>query len=271
MGFNISGIAIDASYEHQLDQLQQDLNLTLEYQEDVIFEKASSNWTDEGTAYLYFSGDSTLLFLHMDMCIEPFAIENKKTLTFALSEVSMAFCLNYCEGKTVRRAIMEHSGEKMSEEGVPFDFEANCEDSSEIIWQLLDDVLDGSFHSIDLGAPAKKYKVSYGRPQIQTPILEAQIAPSIGSKEHQAELEKKYSNFSNEQLQMEFNKNIKKPYERPYNHRLAEVTALMKISENRGIELKEYDQEPKKDKMGCLPLLVFGFSIASGITSYLIY
>jgi len=183
MGFNISGIAVDKRYENDLVTLQSDLNLTLEFLEDVIFETACANWTDEGICYVYFSKESTLLFLNMDMCIDAYPVENKKSLTFALSEISMAFSLNYCEGKEVKRSIIEHDGRKMSQQGTPFDFEGECDDSSEIIWKKLDHVLDVPYHSIDLGASAKKYKVSVGRPApvvVKASVTEKEVANPVG-------------------------------------------------------------------------------------------
>ncbi|NMM47453.1 hypothetical protein [Marinigracilibium pacificum] len=267
MGFNISAIAIDSSYEDKLTDLQNDLNLTLEYVEDVTFEEASSNWTGEGEGFLYFAGDSTILFLPMEMCIEPFPIKGKKVLSFALSEMSMAFCLNFWDGEKVSRYIMEHEGDIKSQEGTPFDFEATCGDTSEVIWKKLDDTLDISFHSIDLGAKAKKYKVSLGKPINKQENQESE-KPNVGSKEHQAEIETKYRQFTNEQLQAEFIRILSIPNARTNVQCLVEVAALMTISKERGIDLQNFNK--KKDNKGCFPVLVTGIIFVTALIFYLL-
>lgn len=270
MGFNISGIAINASYENKLHELQEDLKLTLTPVEDVTFEKASSNWTEEGVAYVFFSENRTLLFLHMDMCINPFMIKGRDTLTYALSETSMAFCLNYCEDMEVKRYIMEHNGEKMTETGQPFDFEKNCGDTSEVIWKKLDDIIDIPFGSIDLGAAAKKCKVSFGKPN-SSKDSNNEKKESIGSKEHQKQLEVKYREFTDDQLIDEFELIRNIPNARTNIQCLVEVAALLAISKERGINLQDKKSNLKnKGNKGCAPVLLAGLIIFSSVATYVI-
>lgn len=269
MGFNISGLGINSSYENKIRELENDLNLTLEYVEDVIFEKASSNWTEEGVGYLFCTKNSTLLFLHMDLCTEPYAIEEKQVLTFALSETSMAFCLNYSIGKDVKRYIMEHNGEKMSEEGVPFTFEATCGDTSEIIWKQLDEVLDVPFNSIDLGATAKKFQISIGKTASNGNDDDSN-KQDIGSKEHQNKLESKYKRLSDDELFTEFSRIANIPNARTNIQCLVEVSALMSVAKERGIDIQKPKEIANNDKKGCMPILLLGLLIVASIISYAI-
>lgn len=256
MGFNISGIAIDASYEGKLEQLQNDLNITLEYQQDVIFEQASANWTEEGTAFVHFTPKSTLLFLNMEMCTDTYLIPDRKVLVFALSETTMAFCVAYSEGREAKRFIMEHEGRKMSQEGTPFPFEGEVGDTSEIIWRKLDDVLGIPFHSIDLASPSKKFKVRPGKPKTATEKEKPASAKSdVGSKAHQQELELKYRNFSNDQLYAEFRRIASIPNARTNIQCLVEVAALLAIGKERGIDVANSNAETSKKKSGCLSVI----------------
>lgn len=106
MGFNISGLAINKNYENEFDSLQKELGLNLKKESEIDFETASSNWKDEGICDVYFSEKGTLLFLNMDMCIDSFPLMNDNSLTFALSETSMAFSISYCENGIEKRSIM---------------------------------------------------------------------------------------------------------------------------------------------------------------------
>lgn len=159
MGFNISGIVINKNYKDKLPALQKDLGLDIEFVEEINFETASANWKDEGICDIYFSEQGTLLFVNMDMCIEPWSIETGNTLTFALSEISMAFCLNYCEGRNLKRSIMEVNGKRMSEEGEQLAVEATAPDTSEIIWAQLGAVLGQTFWNIEPEEKAYRYKL----------------------------------------------------------------------------------------------------------------
>lgn len=270
MGFNISGIALDATYEDKLDDLQNDLNLTLEYDQDVSFETASANWTDEGVAFVYFGNNSTLLFLNTDLCIEPYTVPGRKTLSFALSETSMAFSLNYCEGDLVVRSIMEHEDRKMTNEGTPFPFEAECGDASEIIWRKLDDVLGMSYHSIDLGAQAKKYKVSYGKPAPKNITPQSSEEPKPSTQDQQKEYEAKYKSFTNDQLYAEFMQIAKIPDARLKIECLIQVAALMAVGKERGIDITKPNAE-SKSKSGCAKMLVLGLVVVAGIISYALF
>lgn len=156
MGFNISGIAINKNYEHSLNSLFQEFHWNLEGPEEVNFETASENWKDEDICDIFFTNSGTLILVNMDLCIEPWSVKGANTLTFALSETSMAFNLNYCEDKKLKRSIMEVNGNRMNDKGKKFPDEN--EDVSEIIWDQIGNVIGKKFMDIDFNEKALRFR-----------------------------------------------------------------------------------------------------------------
>jgi hypothetical protein len=157
MGFNISGLVINKNYKDTFDQLQKEFGWTLKKGGEINFETASSNWKDDGICDVYFSENGTLLFISMDMCAESWGLKNANTLTFALSETSMAFNLAYCENDVLKRSIMQVEDNRMTEEGEKLEVEGKSEDTSEIIWNQMEVVLGKSFWSIEPDEKAERY------------------------------------------------------------------------------------------------------------------
>jgi len=157
MGFNISGLVINKNYKDTFDQLQKEFGWTLKKEGEINFEAASSNWKDDGICDVYFSERGTLLFISMDMCAESWGLKNANTLTFALSETSMAFNLAYCENDVLKRSIMQVEDNRMAEEGEKLEVEDKSEDTSEIIWNQMEVVLGKSFWSIEPDEKAERY------------------------------------------------------------------------------------------------------------------
>ncbi|UKN02732.1 hypothetical protein K6119_04285 [Paracrocinitomix mangrovi] len=157
MGFNISGLAINKNYENNFDELQKELNWSLEKQGEIDFETASSNWKEEGICDVYFSDNGTLLFISMDMCTDAWPLKEANSLTFALSEISMAFNLNYCENGVMKRSIMEVEDNRLTEEGEKLEVEQKSQDTSEIIWNQMGAVIGKSFWDIEPEEKAVRY------------------------------------------------------------------------------------------------------------------
>ncbi|PKB42494.1 hypothetical protein AX016_0661 [Cellulophaga sp. RHA19] len=172
MGFNISGLAINKNYENDFEKLQEELGWNLEKQSEIDFETASSNWTEDGICDVYFSEKGTLLFISMDMCAESWVLKNNNTLTFALSETSMAFNINYCENGIERRSIMEVNDERMQDEGEKLSIEDKSEDTSEIIWNQIEVVIGKRFWDIEPDEKAIRYV--FGKAKVAEPKTESQ-------------------------------------------------------------------------------------------------
>lgn len=157
MGFNISGLAINKNYENEFSNLQKELGWSLKKQSEIDFETASSNWTDEGICDVYFSEKGTLLFISMDVCTGSMPLKNDNTLTFALSETSMAFNINYCENGIEKRSVIEVNGERMEDKGDKLEVEDQSEDTSEIIWNQIEVVIGKRFWDIEPDEKAVRY------------------------------------------------------------------------------------------------------------------
>jgi hypothetical protein len=160
MGFNLSGIVISKNYKDNVSELQEQLGLNLELDREISFLEASANWKDRRICDIYFGEQGTVLFVSMDMCVdECWFIEDGNTLTFALSETSMAFSFNYYEADKLVRAFMEVEGQRLSEEGEKLSIEETEDDSSEIIWKQLGVVLGQTFWSVNQDEKAFRYNI----------------------------------------------------------------------------------------------------------------
>jgi hypothetical protein len=164
MGFNLSGLAINRNFEKDFDKLQEELGWNLERQSEINFETASSNWKDDGICDAYFSERGTLLFISMDRCAESWPLKNYNTLTFVLSEISMAFSVNYCAHGILKRSIMEVEGERLQDEGERLEVEDRSEDTSELIWNQIEVVTGKRFWDIENDERAVRYLFSKANP-----------------------------------------------------------------------------------------------------------
>ncbi|MBO9199398.1 MULTISPECIES: hypothetical protein [Niastella] len=159
MGFNVSGIVINKNFENNFEELQEQLGLELNYEKDIIFEEASSNFKDETICDIYYSEKGTLLFIGAEQCLERVGIDEGNTLIFVLHEISMAFSLHYYENGDCKRAFFDFNGERKLEEGEKLPAEENQTDGSAVIWNQLGVVLGKSFWSIEPGEKAMRYKI----------------------------------------------------------------------------------------------------------------
>ena len=170
MGFNISGLAINKNFQNDFDQLQNKLGWYLKKQSEIDFDIASSNWKEEGICDVFYTEKGTLLFMDIDMCTESIEIEGLDTLTFGISETSMTFILNYCENGIEKRTIMESDGERFEDDGTKLEVEETSEDTSEIIWSQIEQVIGRSFWSIEPEECAVRY--IFFTEENQKPMLE---------------------------------------------------------------------------------------------------
>lgn len=157
MGYNISGIAINRNYKNDFESLQHQLGWNLEKNSEIDFETASSNWTEAGICNLHFTENGTLIFIDMEMCEESFKLKNDNVLTFALSETSMVFNINYTENGIEKRSIIEVNEERIQDTGNELTVEKDSEDTSEIIWNQIEVLLGKRFWDIDLEEKSFSY------------------------------------------------------------------------------------------------------------------
>ncbi|NME71077.1 hypothetical protein [Flammeovirga aprica] len=151
MGFNIAGIVINKNYNGKLDELKEDLGYDFSNAQEITFEAASSNWKEEGICDAYLGEHGTILFLNHESCIDAHSVEGANVLTFALSEVSMAFIFFYYEGDQLVRSFSAFNGEKEAEEGAPLPSEKGA-DELDSTFNQIKEVIGESFWDIDMSA-----------------------------------------------------------------------------------------------------------------------
>jgi len=164
MGFNFSGIAINESFEDDIETVENLFGWTLTEVATVDFEQASGNWKEDGICDIYFTENATLIFLCMDMCTVAYPLAKLKTLSFVLSEGSMSFSFNLTSNKEVLRSIVDSEGIRLEDSGSVLESESGVEDLSEVIWTELDNTLGVKFNSIDLFDTAKRYTLATSNP-----------------------------------------------------------------------------------------------------------
>ncbi len=169
MGFNISGIAISKNYKGDFESLKQQYGWNLEGPQEISFEKASENYTEDDICNVYFTENGTLIFVAMERCIDGLPLEDANTMTFVLSEMSMTFVLAYFEGMHSKRTIFENEGNRTEDVGEPLTVEGDTGDASEIIWNQMEVLLGKSFHEIDLGAKAYQYRFASNKKKMPPP------------------------------------------------------------------------------------------------------
>ena len=157
MGFNISGIAINKNYKNNFEQLEKELGWKLIKHGELDFESASSNWKEDEFCDVYFTKNGTLLFISMDRCETNFCLQHNNVLTFVLSETSMAFKVGYTEKGVEKRKIVEVDDIRMVDKGEVLQAEMNTEDTSEIIWNLIEEIIGKRFWDIEFDDKALRY------------------------------------------------------------------------------------------------------------------
>jgi hypothetical protein len=162
MGFNISGIAVAKNLQSDIAKIEEEIGFKLEFIEEINFETASSNWEEDGICDIHFGQNGTLIFLSHELSMDSYSIMNLPTLTYAISETSMAFCFHYCENGKIRRSRAEAEGEELPGEGEILDIEYTPIDISEIIWGLIAKTIGRGFMEIDLADKAYRYRLLRG-------------------------------------------------------------------------------------------------------------
>jgi len=173
MGLNISGIVIDKNYSENISELESIIGEKLVFQKEVMFEDTCESFKEDGYCDIYFSKKGTFVLLTMEKGGFEFCAKNQDVFSFVLSEMTMTFCINYVKNGENIRTIMEAEDEIMENEGVPFEFEKDENDNSEIIYHLIEKTLGESFHEIELDAKCLRYTFKQEK-QNTEPIKQAE-------------------------------------------------------------------------------------------------
>ena len=95
----------------------------------------------------------------MERAAFEFNISNQKAFSFALSEMTMTFAVNYTDnGKIIRSFAETEDGERHQEVGDKLEFENTENDVSELIHHLIESTLGKRFWDIDLEEKCLRYK-----------------------------------------------------------------------------------------------------------------
>lgn len=157
MGFNISGVVIDKNYKNNLAELETVFGQKLLFEKEVLFEEALESWKEDGYCDIYFSEKGTFVLVSMEIGGFDFYAKDQIAFSFVLSETTMLLSVNYTQHDELIRSIME-SDDMSEDEGEPFDFENDEEeDTSSLIYHLLETTLGESFDDIDLEAKCFRY------------------------------------------------------------------------------------------------------------------
>ena len=149
MSFNLSGVVINRCYQDNLECLAEDFGLKILELEEQDFELATESWKETGECDIYFTEKGTLLFLDVETCLKPWFLEGVNVLTFAMSETSMSFSMNYYENSILKRHILDYNGDLKINECSPLPFETTKTSTEEKIWYLLEQLLGKSFWDIE--------------------------------------------------------------------------------------------------------------------------
>lgn len=156
MGLNISGLVIDKNYKNNLAELETVLGEKLLFEKEITFEEALESWKEDSYCDVYFSKKGTFVLLSMETGGFDFYAKDQIAFSFVLSEMTMMFCVNYTQNDELIRSIME--SEDMSvNEGEPFNFEKNTEETESLIYHLIHQTLGESFDDIDLDTKCFRY------------------------------------------------------------------------------------------------------------------
>lgn len=174
MGFNIAGIVINKNLENSIETIEKAFSWNLAFVEEINFEQASENWKEESICDIYFSSNGTFIFLNMEMCIDEYKMKGSKVLTYALSETSMSFNVNITENGFITRSLMESDGQVFVNKGEKLEIEYTTNDTSEIIWNQIEEISGENFWDIEPSNKALRYKLlPFSEKIIETPTIQA--------------------------------------------------------------------------------------------------
>ncbi len=144
MSINITGIAINKNYKNKED-LENDLNLKLTPNGEEIFESALGEALNEELIFVYAAKNGTLIHCGHNFSSNFAGIDEAKSLSFAISEVSMYFDCKIYNGTSLIKQIHEEDGGG---------------DSMDEIFKEMEDMTGESFWDIEPDANVSCYKIN---------------------------------------------------------------------------------------------------------------
>ncbi|WP_121966137.1 hypothetical protein [Myroides sp. N17-2] len=142
MGIIVGGVVIDKNYQSDIEGLERILGKKLVYEGDTIFKKASVNEQEADNCEVYFSDRGTLVLTSIERASILHKAIGQEVLSFVIDEESMAFGLNYTRNNFLVRKVLEVEGDIVESKGELLDFEEGEEDKLELIYHVIEELLD---------------------------------------------------------------------------------------------------------------------------------
>lgn len=142
MGLHIGGLVIDRNFQSETKELEQILGKRIVFEQETTFKKASANDKEKDSIDLFFSDSGTLILMNVEQASTLFKAKGQQVVSFVIDEESMTFGVHYTRNGFLIRKIIEVEGEVVEGKGEQLDFEESEEDKIELIYHLIEEVLD---------------------------------------------------------------------------------------------------------------------------------
>lgn len=175
MGIIVGGVVIDKNYQSDIEGLERILGKKLVYEGDTIFKKASINEQEADNCEVYFSDRGTLVLTSIERASILHKATGQEVLSFVIDEESMAFGLNYTRNNFLVRKVLEVEGDIVESKGELLDFEEGEEDKLELIYHVIEELLDEYIWDIE---PQEKC-ISYRLVSLEVDDQDLEIASYV--------------------------------------------------------------------------------------------
>lgn len=159
MGIIVGGVVIDKNYQSDIEGLERILGKKLVYEGDTIFKKASVNEQEADNCEVYFSDRGTLVLTSIERASILHKATGQEVLSFVIDEESMAFGLNYTRNNFLVRKVLEVEGDIVESKGELLDFEEGEEDKLELIYHVIEELLDEYIWDIEPQGKCISYRL----------------------------------------------------------------------------------------------------------------
>lgn len=160
MGIIVGGVVIDRNYQSDIEGLERILGKKLVYEGDTIFKKASVNEQGVDNCEVYFSDKGTLVLTSIERASILHKATGQEVLSFVIDEESMTFGLHYTRNNFLVRKVVEVEGDIVESKGELLDFEEGEVDKIELIYHVIEELLDEYIWDIEPQEKCVSYRLA---------------------------------------------------------------------------------------------------------------
>lgn len=160
MGIIVGGVVIDRNYQSDIEGLERILGKKLVYEGDTIFKKASINEQGADNCEVYFSDKGTLVLTSIERASILHKATGQEVLSFVIDEASMTFGLHYTRNNFLVRKVVEVEGDIVESKGELLDFEEGEVDKIELIYHVIEELLDEYIWDIEPQEKCVSYRLA---------------------------------------------------------------------------------------------------------------